>query len=58
MGFQVRVHGAWGTMCLPVPNKLHTPSGSEAFRLLYDFLSVPLEVKVAWKPDRTVCLRY
>lgn len=37
---------------------LHTPSGSEAFRLLYASLSVPLEVKEAWKPDRIVCLRY
>lgn len=56
-GFQVRVHGAWGTMCLPVSDE-PTHSLRQWSILAILCLSVPLEVKEAWKADRTVCLRY
>lgn len=55
--FQVRVQGAWGTMCLPVPEEPTHSLRQWSIQAALCF-SVPLEVKEAWKPDRTVCVRY
>lgn len=45
--FQVRVHGCWDPMCLPVPERPITPSSSEVFGPLCVFPYAPLVVKEA-----------